>query len=61
MISMVWFGVIDLLRNWKLALAMSLVATVAIIIFLTLVGYQNGLETQFGMAESNLPHHPGNG
>lgn len=48
MISMIRFGLQDLLRHWKLALAMSLVASVAIIVYLTLVGYQNGLETQFG-------------
>jgi putative ABC transport system permease protein len=48
MSSMIWFGLRDLLSHWKLALAMSLVASVAIIVYLTLVGYQQGLETQFG-------------
>jgi ABC-type lipoprotein release transport system permease subunit len=45
---MLWFGLRDLLRHWKLVLAMSLVASVAICIYLTLVGYQAGLAAQFG-------------
>jgi putative ABC transport system permease protein len=46
--TMLWFGLRDLLRHWKLVLPMSLVATVAISIYLILVGYQAGLAAQFG-------------
>jgi len=49
---MLWFGLRDLLRHWKLVLAMSLVAAVAISIYLILVGYQAGLASQFGTLDA---------
>jgi putative ABC transport system permease protein len=54
MIPMIWFGLRDLLNQWKLALAMSLVAAVALLFYLILVGFQNGLQTQFGKLDRSL-------
>jgi putative ABC transport system permease protein len=54
MIAMIWFGLRDLLNQWRLALAMSLVAAVALLFYLILVGFQNGMQTQFGMLDRSL-------